>query len=444
MRIASFSHIAAAGVFVFSVAACGGGNNGEDSGIPAGGASVSANVAAGMDSGSGAGSTSSADEIELKATTADDPTGTIRQGVGASVRWQGRVYQINTAKQLTRDGVVTAELAKTSNVEAVGIIDNLLVHKAGGRWWQWTNSADWRDLGTATPVQNDASGVLRQGAGAEVRWQSRVYKIAASGQLTENGVVTAALAKTSSVAAVGIANNLLVHKGGGGRWWQWTGTADWKDLGTTSPFDTLNDPTNTFRYGAGAAVRWQGKEYKISPVGQLLENGVLTAALAKTSNVTGVGIYTDQLVHQGGGSWWQWSAAADWTYVGTTMPPVTPPPPPPPPSATYRRKVPMTAAVAVPTTFSGLHSHRWPGGSSPAPTYGYGTVRSLNFDPADNLGILWYGINKADGQYDWSKMDQWVQTHYSAGKQLVYSLYGTPAWCSSNTSTTRHVQPGGR
>ena len=104
----------------------------------------------------------------------------------------------------------------------------------------------------------------------------------------------------------------------------------------------------------------------------------------------------------------------------------------------------MTAPVAVPTTFSGLHSHRWPVGSSPAPTYGYGTVRSLNFDPADDLGILWYGINKADGQYDWSKMDQWVQTHYSAGKQLVYSLYGTPAWCSSNTSANdMYNQAGG-
>ncbi len=137
------------------------------------------------------------------------------------------------------------------------------------------------------------------------------------------------------------------------------------------------------------------------------------------------------------------SAPATPAIVGDT-PVVTTSAPPTQPSVAYRRKVPMTAPVAVPTTFSGLHSHRWPVGSSPAPTYGYGTVRSLNFDPNDDLGILWYGINKADGQYDWSKMDQWVQTHYSAGKQLVYSLYGTPAWCSSNTRRERHVQPGGR
>jgi hypothetical protein len=440
MRIASFSRIAAAGALVFNVAACGGGNSGEDSGVPGGDASLSADAPSGgpMDA-----SPSAADGIELKATAPDDPSGTIRQGAGAAVRWQGHVYQINAAKQLTRDGVLTAELAKTANVEAVGIIDNLLVHKASGRWWQWTNSADWRDLGTATPVQNDASGTLREGVGAEIRWQGRVYKIAASGQLTENGVVTAALAKTSSVAAIGIANNVLVHKAAGGRWWQWTGTADWKDLGMINPIVPPDDVTNTFRTGVGAAVRWQGKEYKISATAQLLENGVLTPALGKTSNVTAVGIYNSQLVHKGGGSWWQWTAAADWTYVGTEMPPTVQPPPPKPPLP-YQRKVPMTGSVAVPTTFSGLHAHRWPGGSSPAPTYGYGTVRSLNYDPADNLGILWYGINKSDGYYDWSKMDQWVQTHYSAGKQLIYSLYGTPAWCSSNTSASdMYNQPGG-
>ena len=60
----------------------------------------------------------------------------------------------------------------------------------------------------------------------------------------------------------------------------------------------------------------------------------------------------------------------------------------------------MSGPVYVPTTYAGMHAHRWPGGSSPAPTYGYGTVRSLNYDPADNLGVLWYAIHKAEQQYD--------------------------------------------
>jgi hypothetical protein len=210
-----------------------------------------------------------------------------------------------------------------------------------------------------------------------------------------------------------------------------------------------------------------------------MENGVVTAALAKTSGVTAVGVYNSKLVHQGGGAWWQWTAAADWEYIGTQTPgspapapapapsptPAPAPAPAPAPSPTqasptgpvvtatgaptlppvaYKRKVPMAGPVAVPTTFSGLHSHRWPVGSSPAPTYGYGTARSLNFDPKDNLGILWYGINKADNVYDWSNMDQWVETHYKAGKQLIYTLYGTPQFCTSNTSTRdMYNQPGG-
>lgn len=115
-------------------------------------------------------------------------------------------------------------------------------------------------------------------------------------------------------------------------------------------------------------------------------------------------------------------------------PEITTDDPPTSPPVAYARKVPMKGPVYIPATFTGLHAHRWPGGSSPAPTYQYGTVRSLNYDPADNLGILWYGIHKGENQYDWSKMDQWVNTHSAAGKALMYTLYGTPSYCSSNLS----------
>ena len=119
---------------------------------------------------------------------------------------------------------------------------------------------------------------------------------------------------------------------------------------------------------------------------------------------------------------------------GAGQPNVTTPAPPTQPPVAYARKVPMNGPVYVPMTFAGIHSHRWPFGSAPAPTYGYGTVRSLNYDPVDTLGVHWYAINTADGVYDWSKMDQWVNTHYAAGKQLIYTFYGTPAWCASDMS----------
>ena len=124
-------------------------------------------------------------------------------------------------------------------------------------------------------------------------------------------------------------------------------------------------------------------------------------------------------------------------------PEVTTDDPPTEPPVAYARKVPMKGPVYVPTTFTGMHAHRWPGGSSPAPTYSYGTVRSLNYDPADNLGVLWYGIHKGDNVYDWSKMDQWVSTHYNAGKQLMYTLYGTPSYCASTSTKDPYNQPGG-
>ena len=126
--------------------------------------------------------------------------------------------------------------------------------------------------------------------------------------------------------------------------------------------------------------------------------------------------------------------AAEKPPVVEAGPVVTTDDPPTEPPVAYARKVPMKGPVLVPATFTGLHSHRWPGGSASAPTYGYGTVRSLNYDPADTLGVHWYAINKADNVYDWSKMDQWVNTHYAAGKQLMYTFYGTPAWCASNMS----------
>ena len=119
------------------------------------------------------------------------------------------------------------------------------------------------------------------------------------------------------------------------------------------------------------------------------------------------------------------AAAAGAPVVTTSAAPTAPP-------VSYRRKVPMSGPVAVPANFTGIHSHYWPG-PAPAPTYNYGTARSLNYyGDYETLGILWYGINTADGVYDWSKMDNWVNTQHGSGKQIIYSLYGTPTFCASN------------
>jgi hypothetical protein len=70
-------------------------------------------------------------------------------------------------------------------------------------------------------------------------------------------------------------------------------------------------------------------------------------------------------------------------------------------------------------------------------------VRSHNYDArSDGRGIHWYAIHKAQSQFDWSLMDYWVAAH--VGKRLIYTLYGTPTWCSSNPSQLDpYNYPGG-
>ncbi|MEZ5730161.1 MAG: hypothetical protein R3E48_20605 [Burkholderiaceae bacterium] len=102
--------------------------------------------------------------------------------------------------------------------------------------------------------------------------------------------------------------------------------------------------------------------------------------------------------------------------------------------------------LAVPASFVGLHLNRWPSGdpTSRPPSFAYGTVRSLNYDPAGPGGVSWYDVNPAPGVYDWARLDQWVATHHANGKQLIYTLYGTPQWASSRPGTLDpYNNPGG-
>jgi hypothetical protein len=103
------------------------------------------------------------------------------------------------------------------------------------------------------------------------------------------------------------------------------------------------------------------------------------------------------------------------------------------PPATIKTDLLEGKSVAVPPNFVGTHLNRWPSGEpvSRPPTYGYGTVRSLNYDPSDDIGVFWRDTNPARGVYRWNKLDQWVGTFHGMGKDLIYSFYGTPRWASS-------------
>jgi hypothetical protein len=94
-------------------------------------------------------------------------------------------------------------------------------------------------------------------------------------------------------------------------------------------------------------------------------------------------------------------------------------------------EVPVDAPVQVSDKFLGLHAHRWPGGGSRPPSMSIGTVRSLNYDPRDDArGVHWCGIQTGPERFDWSVLDRWVDTHARAGRDLMYTVYGTPTWVS--------------
>ncbi|MEO6825312.1 MAG: hypothetical protein ABI167_11440 [Nitrosospira sp.] len=56
------------------------------------------------------------------------------------------------------------------------------------------------------------------------------------------------------------------------------------------------------------------------------------------------------------------------------------------------------------------------------------TVRSHDMA---NGKSRWQFIERSRRLYDWADMDAWVTTHYAAGRNLVFTLFGTPAWASA-------------
>jgi len=44
---------------------------------------------------------------------------------------------------------------------------------------------------------------------------------------------------------------------------------------------------------------------------------------------------------------------------------------------------------------------------------------------------MWKYIETSDGVFNWANIDSWVNTHYAAGRDLVFTLYGTPAFFSA-------------
>jgi hypothetical protein len=84
----------------------------------------------------------------------------------------------------------------------------------------------------------------------------------------------------------------------------------------------------------------------------------------------------------------------------------------------------------VPLNYFGMHFGAYPSNfynpadiSSPAPTFNYGTVRSLA-----NWKMCWYNIEKTQGVYDWAVCDAWINFYHGLGKDIIYTFQGTPTF----------------
>lgn len=91
----------------------------------------------------------------------------------------------------------------------------------------------------------------------------------------------------------------------------------------------------------------------------------------------------------------------------------------------------FSGAVNVPSTFTGMHIHRWPnlksGVLSPEPTFQYGLFRTHDYDK----NVFWRNIEPSKGAFSWADLDEVVNAHYPAGRKILYTIYGTPTWAAT-------------
>jgi len=86
------------------------------------------------------------------------------------------------------------------------------------------------------------------------------------------------------------------------------------------------------------------------------------------------------------------------------------------------------SSTGVQSSFFGIHVNK---NNSPWPNTlksTFGGFRTLS------SGIKWSDINTARGVYDWPRLDSWLAKAQAAGQDVLYTVYYTPAWASSQPS----------
>jgi hypothetical protein len=82
--------------------------------------------------------------------------------------------------------------------------------------------------------------------------------------------------------------------------------------------------------------------------------------------------------------------------------------------------------VKVDETFFGMHVQKRTNDGLPGVTVKI--VRSHDLQSGTGQ---WKFIETSDNVWNWSNIDAWVNAHHSAGRELVFVLFGTPTWASA-------------
>ncbi len=59
------------------------------------------------------------------------------------------------------------------------------------------------------------------------------------------------------------------------------------------------------------------------------------------------------------------------------------------------------------------------------------TAKTVRSHDMQSQTSMWKGIETSAGVFNWANIDAWVNTHYAAGRDLVFVLFGTPTFYSA-------------
>jgi hypothetical protein len=85
---------------------------------------------------------------------------------------------------------------------------------------------------------------------------------------------------------------------------------------------------------------------------------------------------------------------------------------------------------SIPSSFFGMHVNRFENGVFPYPTIPFGSYRTLD------SSVLWSDIETSAGNYNFTHLNARLAAAEAAGVDVVYTIYNTPTFHSSNSSDT--------